>query len=287
MPAQPLPQPGQAAPASHLAAFPPPIGGVNPAQLLGQAQPAAVSAPSVQPPLNFAIGLGNVGINSAFGASSAARDSAQYPRDPALASSPAAWLPLALAPVRPERSDKKPRTVEELSALLDVWLQSDPSLQTDTAKLHAFHGYAKDVIAIAHDYGVPWALGYHAEAVKAWTHLPEPLYCPIKHGPRCQLAFLQHAQRVKPTTGTRFAGSRFGTRSGTPPSSAPTAASGTRKRKPKCSESPDDICALHPLSSHTNAECREQHPELALQAKKKAAAAKAKRTKRVLASDSE
>ena len=191
------PQPGQAPPApAHLAAFPPPMGGANPAQLLSQAQAAAVSAPNAHPPYSFAIGLGQIGIGSVSAAGSAARDNAQYPRDPALANSPAAWMPLALAPVRPERSDKKPRTIDELSALLDVWLQSDPSLHADTARLHAFHGYAKDVIAIAHDYGVPWALGYHAEALRAWTHVPEPLYCPTKHGPRCEIAFLKHAQRT-------------------------------------------------------------------------------------------
>ena len=264
------------------------MGGANPAQLLSQAQAAAVSAPNAHPPYSFAIGLGQIGIGSVSAAGSAARDNAQYPRDPALANSPAAWMPLALAPVRPERSDKKPRTIDELSALLDVWLQSDPSLQADTAKLHAFHGYAKDVIAIAHDYGVPWALGYHAEALRAWTHVPEPLYCPTRHGPRCEIAFLKHAQRTKPSTRTRFASSRSGSRAGSDAYAATLAASVGRKRKPAASESPDDVCSRHPLSSHTNAECREQHPELATQAKKKtSAAARAKRAKAAKDSDSD
>ena len=60
------------------------------------------------------------------------------------------------------------------------WLRNEPELQDATVR-RPYEDYVTTTVLLAKDYGMPVALAYHAEVVKALLREPCPLYDPYKH----------------------------------------------------------------------------------------------------------
>jgi hypothetical protein len=259
-PLQPPPMP----PASHLAAYPPPIGNVGPAQLLSQAQSAAPVSSQHTHSLAATQLLCSNGVLQASGsghvdlhlrhAGSLASDA--YPCDPSTAGTRLSRMPLGILPVNPEKTGKAPTTAEDLHAVLTYWIRNQPELQQDGQR-QAYEDYVSKTTGFAKDYGLGISLAYHAEAVKAMLHQPFPLYDPYLHGSSFQAAYqtLVHGKPLLSAAAPRAAFRRG--RSGKATFVASDSASG-KKRKSSSSSSPQAECSVAGHSGHLNADCRWQ-----------------------------
>jgi hypothetical protein len=272
--------PSPPAPASHLAAYPPPIGNVGPAQLLSQAQSAAQVSPQhthslattqlqLSQGLLQASGSGHVDVHLRHSGLLAADD---YPCDPTTVGTRLSRMPVGILPVNPERTGKPPKTAEEFLQVLTHWLRNEPDLQQDGHR-QAYEDYVTKTVLFAKDYGLAVALAYHAEAVKALLHQPFPLYDPYIHGPVYTAAHLSLIHgKTKLGVGPRSAFRRGRNGQATfIASDSGTAASG-KKRKASSSSDPQADCSVPGHTGHVNAECRWQKQQKKQQSKRKAKA---------------
>ena len=277
--------PPPVAPASHLAAYPPPIGNVGPAQLLSQAQSAAAQV-SPQHTHSLAAtqllcgngvlqasGSGHVDVHLRHSGSLAAD---AYPCDPSAAGTRLSRMPIGILPVNPEKTGKPPRTAEEFHDVLTQWLRNEPELQQDGQR-QAYEDYVSKTVLFAKDYGLAISLAYHAEAVRALLHQPFPLYDPYLHGSIFHAAY-QSLIHGKPKLGAAAAASRSAFRRGRSGKAtfvaSDSAAAAGKKRKSSSSSSsdPQAECSVTGHTGHTNADCRWQKQLKGQQSKKKAKA---------------
>ena len=250
-------------PASHLNAYPPPIGSIGPAQLLGQAQSAAqVSPQCTHSPATMQLlcsngpvlhtGSGNVAIGFSHPVPTAA---GAYPTDPSTAGTQFSHMSLGVLPISPERTGKPPKTVDELRVILTHWLRNQPELQQDGHR-QAYEDYVMTTIMFGKDYGLPVALTYHLEVIRAMMHKPFPLYDPCMHGPIYYAAYHSLVEG-KSKVGTAARTFRRGG-TGTAAANAPDPPSTGKKRKAPASSDAKDACSVPGHMGHTNAECRWQ-----------------------------
>ena len=162
-------------------------------------------------------------------------------------------MPTGILPVNPTRTGKPPKNAEEFNTVLWHWLRNEPDLQDATVR-RPYEDYVTTTVLLAKDYGMPVALAYHAEVVKALLREPCPLYDPYKHGDVYQPAYqaLVHGKPKVGATTTRSASKRG--QSWVTPAQTGVGA----KRKRNASASPQDDCDIPGHIGHTNADCRYQ-----------------------------
>ena len=302
MPPPPLPPalwpPPPPAPASHLAAYPPPIGSVGPSQLLSQAQSSAQVSPqhiqhSAAAPTQLLLGSGVLQASGSGQVDVRLHHTGQfantYPCDPSTAGTRLSRMPMGLLPVTPERTGKPPKSAEELQEVLTHWLRNEPELQRDGHR-QAFEDYVAKTVLLAKDYGISLGLNYHAEVVKALLHQPFPLYDPYLHGPVFQTAHLSLVMgksKLGVATRSSFRRGNGGSKSTAAPPQTPVGSKRKAASSAAASTSPQAECSIPGHVGHTNADCRWQQQQKQLKAKKAKGSAPATTPAPAAASDSD
>jgi hypothetical protein len=244
------------APPSHLAAFLPVAQGAAPMQLVNAAaaqplvsgqlahMPAAAQIDSVA---HFASGSSQALTVNHFGGGSTG---------PAASSSALiANLPKGVRPQDPASTDAVPKSQHDFANCLWWWLQSTPELRSPPAVHDAWLRYVRETVQYCNDYGVHSARAYHICCMEALQH---GWWSPLSHGPSYGQAYTMYIAPAA-AKGSARPWSR----------SAAQSASGKYKRKTpppgdQQSQAPRGApsfrpCSVHPDSTHTDAQCYQQH----------------------------
>ena len=162
-------------------------------------------------------------------------------------------MSMGVLPINPERTGKPPKTVDEFRAILTHWIRSQPELQQDGHR-QAHEDYVMTTIMFGKDYGLPVALAYHLEVIRAMMHKPFALYDPYIHGPVYYDAYHSLVEG-KSKVGTAARTFRRGG-AGTAAASTSDPPSSGKKRKAPASSDAKDACSVPGHHGHTNADCR-------------------------------
>jgi hypothetical protein len=256
--------PSQTAPASHLSAFPSPVGGVNASQLLNAAR-ASSSEVSAHPQYSdSSVGLTNSPISSGGGnVTVSSNNHVHLPGGYSATSNPLlrtmfTGLPTILRPPCPSETDKEPRSMDALSTLLWDWVHQDASLSADHRLYQAAIKYVNQTLEFGRLASASHAFAYHKEAVQATTRVP-PLWDPLTGGEIYTLAYIRHIVPHVGRTAKRFNPPATAKSGETAASSTSTGQSKKRSRpSPPAVIVPTEECWLHGV--HTNADCNwQQH----------------------------
>ena len=165
---------------------------------------------------------------------------------------PFSSLQLSLQPVDLMASDKAPSTPDALEAALYAWL--DSLAPTATKADHAaFDRSVRTTVGHLKVADCRRVLDYHRACASASK---DKLYHPVRDGPIYGVAFARHIglALALPKGNTRKNRDR-----------QPNPPSGTGRKRPAArggSTDPEAACYMDGHGSHTNAECRSQHPLL-------------------------
>jgi hypothetical protein len=152
-----------------------------------------------------------------------------------------------------------------LTALIDSTLELLRGTPQYEPVSSALWKYATTTLSYVPMVGIHHTVAYHRAAVEAASRSP-PLYDPLVHG---EIAPHQYLLHIQPHIGKTGIGRRSSKRarpsSGEPisPPSSKQSTSGAQRTPGKRSRtssqvSDADHCSLHPLGSHTNAQCKHQ-----------------------------
>jgi hypothetical protein len=250
--------PSHTASASHLSAFPSPVGGVNATQLLNAARTSSEVSDHPQHS-DSSVGLTNSPISSGGGhVTVSSNNHVHLPvgyssTSNSLLRTMFTGLPTVLRPPCPSETDKEPRSMDALSTLLWDWVHQDASLSADHHLYQAAIKYVNQTLEFGRLASASHAFAYHKEAVQATTRVP-PLWDPLTGGEIYTLAYIRHIVPHVGRTTKRFTPAA---KSGETANATSTGPNKKRSRpSPPAVVVPTEECWLHGV--HTNADCNWQ-----------------------------